>query len=479
MQYQNFIGGQWVGRQFTSNINPSDTDDIIGDYASASADDTRQAIAAAAETRRLWRNYPSGERAQMLGRIGNSILEQKDELGFTLSREEGKVLSEGVGEAVRAGRTFLYYAAQIEQEQGQLFQSSRDRTSIQTIHNPVGAVGVITPWNFPLAIPAWKIAPALAYGNTVVFKPAEMVPASAWKLAEIIGQSGIPDGVFNLVMGKGSVVGDTMAKSPLLNAITFTGSSATGAGLARDSVAHGMKRVQAEMGGKNSLIVLDDADIATAVDAIIDGAYFSTGQRCTATSRIIATSGVYAEVVDKVAQGIKKLRIGSALDPQSNLGPLASRAQLEQVRDYIDIGIHEGAELVTGGELLQRDTPGYYLQPALFMGGKSQMRINQEEIFGPVACVLEVGGLDEAIAVSNDTPYGLAAGIISNSQKSIEQFRQEVDAGMLHVNRSTALTELHVPFGGSKASSYGSREQGTSSREFFTSVSTSYLTTVA
>lgn len=277
-------------------------------------------------------------------------------------------------------------------------------------------------------------------------------------------------------MGKGSVVGDTMARSPLLDGITFTGSSATGEGIIRDSVAHGSKRVQAEMGGKNSLIVLDDASIETAVEAIIDGAYFSTGQRCTATSRIIATSGIHGEVVERVAEGINGLRVGNPLDEKSTLGPLASQTQLDQVREYIEIGTREGAEIMTGGEILQRDSPGFYFQPTLFVGGKSQMRINQEEIFGPVACAIEVDDLNEAIAVSNDMPYGLAAGIISNSQKAIEKFQREVDAGLLHVNRSTALTELHVPFGGSKASSYGPREQGTSAREFFTSVSTTYIT---
>lgn len=230
------------------------------------------------------------------------------------------------------------------------------------------------------------------------------------------------------------------------------------------------------MGGKNSLIVLDDASIETAVEAIIDGAYFSTGQRCTATSRIIATSGIHGEVVERVAEGINGLRVGNPLDEKSTLGPLASQTQLDQVREYIEIGTREGAEIMTGGEILQRDSPGFYFQPTLFVGGKSQMRINQEEIFGPVACAIEVDDLNEAIAVSNDMPYGLAAGIISNSQKAIEKFQREVDAGLLHVNRSTALTELHVPFGGSKASSYGPREQGTSAREFFTSVSTTYIT---
>jgi len=478
MQFENLIDGRWRSQQFTQNINPSDTEDVIGEYASATVDETNDAIRAAVAARKPWREFGQSERVAALRFIGNTILERRSELGSALSREEGKILPEGIGEATRAGMTFLYYASQIEQELGSVYASGRAKTAIHTVRKPVGTVGIITPWNFPLAIPAWKIAPALAFGNTVVFKPAELVPSSAWLLAEIIHQSGIPDGVFNLVMGKGRIVGDTMAKSPDLNAITFTGSTATGLGIARDGIANGPKRIQTEMGGKNTLIVLDDADLPTAIDAVIDGAFVSTGQRCTATSRVIATRGVYASLIDGVAKRMEKLRIGHALDADSDIGPLASRAQFDQVREYIELGQREGAELIAGGETSEGRAPGYYLRPALFAGGHSQMRINQEEIFGPVACVIEADGLEHAIATANDTQYGLTAGIITDSNRAIVRFENEMDAGMLHINRSTALTELHVPFGGTKSSSYGPREQGTAAREFFTTVATIYTTTV-
>jgi acyl-CoA reductase-like NAD-dependent aldehyde dehydrogenase len=478
MRFENLIGGQWRGEQFTENLNPSDTTDSIGEYASATAEDTAEAIAAAVAARRPWRDFPTAERIAALRRIGNAILERRSELGTALSREEGKILSEGIGEATRAGNTFLYYASQLEQEQGSVYTSSRAGTTIHTIRKPVGAVGIITPWNFPLAIPAWKIAPALAFGNTVVFKPADLVPTSAWLLAEIIHQSGIPDGVFNLVMGKGRIVGDAMAKSADLNAITFTGSTGTGLGIARDAIAHGPKRIQTEMGGKNSLIVLDDADLQTAIDAIADGAFVSTGQRCTATSRIIATRGIYSDLIEGVARRMEGLQVGNALDPASQIGPLASRAQFDQVSEYVALGQREGAELVAGGDAVDAPTPGFYLRPALFAASTSRMRINQEEIFGPVACVMEADDLDDALTLANDTEYGLTAGIITDSNKAIVRFQNEMDAGMLHVNRSTALTELHVPFGGSKSSSYGPREQGTAAREFFSTISTAYTTTV-
>jgi acyl-CoA reductase-like NAD-dependent aldehyde dehydrogenase len=478
MQFDNLIGGQWRAGQTTENVNPSDTTDVIGAYASATVEDTHDAIRAASAARGLWRDFPHADRIAVLRRIGNSILERRIELGTALSREEGKILSEGIGEATRAGNTFLYYASQAEQEQGSVYASSRAATTIHTIRKPVGAVGVITPWNFPLAIPAWKIAPALAFGNTVVFKPADLVPSSAWLLAEIIHQSGIPDGVFNLVMGKGRVVGDAMAKSPHLDAITFTGSTVTGLGIARDGIANGPKRIQTEMGGKNSLIVLDDADLATAIDAVMDGAFVSTGQRCTATSRVIATRGIYSHLIEGLAQRMESLRVGHALDPATQIGPLASKAQFEQVSEYIELGKHEGAQLVAGGDAVDTGTPGYYLRPALFASGSSGMRINQEEIFGPVACLIEADDLDNAIATANDTAYGLTAGLITDSNKAIAKFLREMDAGMLHVNRSTAATELHVPFGGSKSSSYGPREQGTAARDFFTTISTAYTTTV-
>ena len=339
MQYNNFIDGQWVSGKYQPNINPSETSDVIGHYAQATSEDTDLAIEAARGAKSAWSQLSPKTRSEFIARIGDVILRQKTRLGTCLAREEGKVIAEGIGEADRAGRTFLYYADQLQQAAGEKFTSSRDRTSIHTVRKPVGAVGIITPWNFPLAIPAWKIAPALAFGNTVVFKPAALVPASAWNLAEIIAEAGLPAGVFNLVMGSGSVVGDRMAKSKALDAVSFTGSGATGKRIVQDCLDAGNKKVQAEMGGKNSLIILDDADITTAVEAVIDGAFYSSGQRCTATSRVIVTKGILEEVKTRLVDSLSTLSVGHALDPVNDIGPLASEAQLSTVLDYVRLGV--------------------------------------------------------------------------------------------------------------------------------------------
>lgn len=479
MHYDNFIDGEWVSGEYQVNVNPSETTDVIGHYAQATSRDTDRAIQAANDAKHAWGQLPTQKRSEALSHIGEAILRQKKRLGTCLAREEGKLITEGIGEAERAGRTFLYYAHQLQQATGDLFPSLRERTSIHTVKKPVGAVGVITPWNFPLAIPAWKIAPALAFGNTVVFKPAALVPASAWNLAEIISESGIAPGVFNLVMGSGAVVGDRIAKSSALDAVSFTGSGTTGKQIIQDCIEVGNKKVQAEMGGKNSLIILDDADIPTAVDAVVDGAFYSSGQRCTATSRVIVTKGVVEEVRARLVERIDALTVGHALDATKDMGPLASESQLSTVLGYVRLGVEEGAELVSGGSAFEPETPGFFMRPTLFAGGRSDMRINQEEIFGPVACLIEVDGLDEAIDAANDTDYGLCAGIISESPQSIDKFLREVDAGMLHVNRSTALTELHVPFGGTKSSSFGPREQGMAAKDFYTTISTVYTTTTS
>lgn len=478
MRYDNLIAGQHVGGAYRENRNPSDHSDVIGEYASATATDTEAAIDAAVSKRASWRRVPAGERMRLLDSIGDSILRHSAELGETLSREEGKPLLEGIAEATRAGNTFKYFAAQVLQPTGSLFASHRPDTTIQVSHAPVGAVGIITPWNFPLAVPAWKIAPALAYGNTVVFKPADLVPASAWALAQIIHEAGVPAGVFNLVMGRGSVVGDAIAGSDRLDAVSFTGSTSVGTGLAQQSIAHGNKRVQVEMGGKNSIVVLDDADLDTAVAAIIDSAFGSTGQRCTATSRIIVTPGIHDALVDGLQRRMLQLRVGHALDAGTDIGPVASESQLAQDLDYIRTGTEEGAELVAGGSLVEAPTRGNFLQPTLFAGGRSEMRLNQEEIFGPVACVIPALDLDDAIAIANDSRYGLSSGIVTGSHSAISRFTEQVEAGLVSVNASPAISELHVPFGGVKASGYGSREQGGYAREFYTTVSTRYITSI-
>jgi aldehyde dehydrogenase (NAD+) len=338
----------------------------------------------------------------------------------------------------------------------------------------VGVVGLITPWNFPIAIPAWKTAPALAYGNCVVFKPAELVPGSAWALAEIISRAGVPEGVFNLVMGKGSVVGETFIRSPDVAAISFTGSVDVGRRIAA-ACGEGMKKFQLEMGGKNPLVVLDDADLKTAVSCAVQGAFYQTGQRCTASSRLIVTEGVHDRFVDAVVGEINQLVVDDALKPGTQIGPVVDQRQLDQDLRYIDIAKDEEAKLAWGGERLNRESPGFYLQPALFTETRNDMRINREEVFGPVATVIRARDYEEALAIANDTPFGLVSGICTTSLKHAQHFRQNTETGMAMVNLPTAGVDYHVPFGGRKGSSYGSREQGRYAVEFYTNVKTSYV----
>jgi len=472
--FKNLINGEWLaGASVSVNRNPSDTSDVVGEYAQADVAQTRTAIAAAGEAFGAWSTGSIQERANILDRAGNEIIARKDELGALLSREEGKTLPEGIGEAMRAGQIFKFFAGEVVRQSGEKLASVRPGVDIEITREPVGVVGLITPWNFPIAIPAWKIAPALAYGNTVVCKPADLVPGCAWAIADILVRAGLPAGVFNLVMGRGSVVGETMVNHPDVAAISFTGSVSTGRALAAKAIAR-MAKVQLEMGGKNPLVVLDDADLAVAVNVAVQGSYFSTGQRCTASSRLIVTEGIHDRFVDAVVEKLKSLKVDNALTPGTDIGPVVDQSQLDQDMKYLEIGKAEGATLVVGGERVQRATEGFYMAPALFTGATNTMRIAREEIFGPVTAVLRVKNYDEALAVANDTEFGLASGIVTTSLKYSSHFKRHAQAGMVMVNLPTAGVDYHVPFGGRKGSSYGSREQGRYAAEFFTTVKTAY-----
>ncbi|MDQ0563187.1 aldehyde dehydrogenase (NAD+) [Rhizobium mesoamericanum] len=474
--FKNLIAGEWInGSDVIRNLNPSDTNDLIGEYSRASVDQTKQAIAAAKTAFPRWARSSILERHAILRNAANEILSRKDELGRLLSREEGKTLAEGVGETVRASQIFDFFAGECLRLAGETVPSTRPGVSVDVTREPVGVVGIITPWNFPIAIPAWKIAPALCYGNTVVFKPAELVPGSAWSIVDILHRAGLPEGVLNLVMGKGSVVGQTMLTSADVNAMTFTGSTATGKQVALASIEHN-RRFQLEMGGKNPFIVLDDADLSIAVDAAVNSAFFSTGQRCTASSRLIVTAGIHDRFVAAMVERMSSLMVGDALKPDTHIGPVVDQGQLKQDIDYINIGKNEGAKLAFGGELVERGTPGFYLRPALFTEATNQMRISREEIFGPVASVIRVKDYDEALATANDTPFGLSSGIATTSLKYATHFKRNAEAGMVMVNLPTAGVDFHVPFGGRKASSFGPREQGKYAAEFFTMVKTAYAT---
>jgi acyl-CoA reductase-like NAD-dependent aldehyde dehydrogenase len=474
---KNFIAGEWVeGAGISRNINPSNTNDVVGEYAKTDKAQTLQAIAAAKAAFPAWSRSTPQERFDALNRVSAEILARKDELGRLLAREEGKTLPEAIGEVGRAGQIFAFFAGEALRLTGEKGASVRPGLDVEITREAVGIVGLITPWNFPIAIPAWKIAPALCYGNTVVFKPAEIVPGSAHALAEIIARSGIPAGVFNLVMGSGSVVGQTMIESPDVAAISFTGSVATGRRIAQACVASTpMKKFQLEMGGKNPLVVLDDADVKVAVEAAVNGAFFSTGQRCTASSRLIVTAGIHDRFVDALTERMKGLVVDDALKAGTHVGPVVDQNQLEQDLRYLHVGSDEGATLHWGGEILNRETPGFYMQPAIFTSASNAMRIAREEIFGPVACVIRAKDYDEALAIANDTEFGLAAGICTTSLKYASHFKRNSEAGMVMVNLPTAGVDYHVPFGGRKGSSYGPREQGSYAREFYTIVKTAYI----
>ncbi|MBP2233791.1 aldehyde dehydrogenase (NAD+) [Sinorhizobium kostiense] len=471
--HQNLIAGEWVGGDGIANINPSNTNDVVGEYARATADDAKAAIAAAKAAFPAWSRSGILERHAILKKTADEIMARKDELGRLLSREEGKTLAEGIGETVRAGQIFEFFAGECLRLAGEVIPSVRPNIGVEITREPVGVVGIITPWNFPIAIPAWKIAPALAYGNTVVFKPAELVPGCSWAIADILHRAGLPKGVLNLVMGKGSVVGQAMLESPDIQAITFTGSVGTGKRVAMASVEHNRK-FQLEMGGKNPFVVLDDADLSVAVEAAVNSAFFSTGQRCTASSRIIVTEGIHDKFVAAMGERMHGLVVDDALKPGTHIGPVVDQSQLNQDTDYIAIGKQEGAKLAFGGDLIKRDSPGFYLQPALFTDAHNQMRIAREEIFGPVAAVIRVKDYEEALAVANDTPFGLSSGIATTSLKHATHFKRNAEAGMVMVNLPTAGVDFHVPFGGRKGSSYGSREQGKYAAEFYTTVKTAY-----
>ena len=472
---KNYIGGEWVaGADVNLNINPSDTDDVVGEYARADAAQAHAAVDAAFDAQPAWAGFTAEQRSDALDRIGTEVLARREELGRLLAREEGKTLAEGIGEVVRAGRVFKFFAGEALRLSGERLASIRPGVEVDVRREPEGVIGIITPWNFPIAIPAWKIAPALAYGNTVVFKPADLVPGSAWALAEIIVRAGaLPAGVFNLVMGQGSKVGDVFAKSRKVRAVTFTGSTGIGRQVGLACMERGAK-VQLEMGGKNPLIILDDADLEQAVEVAVSGSYFSTGQRCTASSRLIVQDSIHDRFVEAVVQRLAALKVDNALAEGCDIGPVVSQAQLKQDCDYIDIARHEGGNLVFGGELLERATDGFYLSPALITETGNDMRINREEVFGPVASVIRVRDYDEALALANDTEFGLSSGICTTSLKHACDFKQRSAAGMVMVNVATAGVDYHAPFGGRKGSSYGSREQGSYAREFYTGVKTAY-----
>ncbi|MEP3277277.1 MAG: aldehyde dehydrogenase family protein [Stappiaceae bacterium] len=469
------IAGEWhTTSEAIDNINPSDVSDIIDAYAQAGIAETQTAIAAAAEAAPEWGLSTPQVRHDILKASGDELYARRDEIGRLLSREEGKTLPEGIAEVTRAAHIFDFFAGEALRLAGDKVPSVRPGVEIEVTREPVGVVGVITPWNYPIAIPSWKIASALCFGNTVVFKPAELVPGCAWVLADILHRAGLPQGVMNLVAGKGSVVGQTMLEDPKVQALTFTGSVETGRIVGEACMRH-MRKVQLEMGGKNPLVILDDADLDVAVDCAVNGAFYSTGQRCTASSRLIVTEQIYGRFVEAVAERVRHLVVDDALMPETQIGPVVDQRQLEQNLHYVEIARNQGGNIRTGGECVQRTKNGYYFTPALVTDTSNAMRINQEEVFGPIASVIRVHGYEEALATANDSSLGLSAGICTTNLKHASHFKRHSQAGMVMINLPTAGVDYHVPFGGTKGSSYGQREQGRYAHEFFTTIKTTYI----
>lgn len=472
--YLNLIDGEWISSEdWSDNINPADTRVTLGRAARASLDDVGRAIAAAKAAFPGWVELHCQGRADILMRCGQRIREGSARLAGILSREQGRPIRDALAEVTRSAQTFEFFAGEVVRTGGEILPSVRPGAEAYVTREPVGIVGMITPWNVPSLIPAWKIAPALAYGNCVVIKPAELTPASAYELIRLLQECGLPQGVLNLVMGRGSVVGDAMLRSPDIDAISFTGSVETGKHIAVTAVEH-HKKVQCEMGGKNPLVILDDADLEIATDVAIDGGFFWTGQRCTASERLIVQEGIHDRFVARMLEKMAELRIGDPLNEETQIGPVVDDRQLAQNFRYIDIARSEGGE-VYGGETLDRGTPGYFMSPALILGTQNSWRINREEVFGPVSAVIRVKDYDEALALANDTPFGLSSGICTNSLKHSSHFRRHARTGVVAVNLTTTGSEYHVAFGGRKASSYGAREQGRYAMDFYTAIKTSYV----
>ena len=473
--YKNYIAGEWVaGGSEIENRNPSDLSDVVGLYAQATADQLEQALDQARVAQAEWAATGIEKKYNVLMAIGTEMMARAEELGTLLSREEGKPLAEGKGEVYRAGQFFTYYAAESLRQMGDTADSTRENIEIDVRREALGVVGIISPWNFPTATASWKIAPALCYGNAVVWKPANATPASAVVLTEIIAKQDIPKGLFSLIMGAGSEVGQRLVESPKVDGISFTGSVPVGKGIARAAIEN-LTKIQMEMGSKNALAVMDDADIDLAVAMAAGGAFGGTGQKCTASSRLIVHSAVHDEFVSKLLVATEAMKVGHALEAGTQIGPVVSQQQLMENIAYVELGKSEGAELLCGGQRMEMPTEGYYMAPGLFINSNNDMRINREEMFAPLTAIIKVDSYDEALTTLNDTNFGLTAGIMTQNLACATHFRRNAKSGCVMVNIATAGTDYHVPFGGRGDSSYGPREQGSYAAEFYTVVKTAYI----
>src|SRR5437868_12878018 len=477
--FRNYINGEWVesksGKTFP-NINPANTDETVGLFQASTAADVEQACGAAAAACSGWADLPATKRGEYLFKAAELLESRLQQLGEEMTREEGKTLPEAIGEVKRAINIFRYFGGEGSRQFTYQTPSERENVLCYTIRKPLGVVALITPWNFPSAIPAWKIAPALVAGNTVVIKPASLAPLSSYRLIEALHETGIPPGVINYVTGSGGSVGDALTSNPEIKAISFTGSTSVGGSLYR-KVAERRIRVQLEMGGKNPTVVLNDADLDYAADVLINGAFFSTGQKCTACSRAIIERAIYEPRVDKLVEKTRKLKVGNGLAPGVQIGPAVDAEQLKTDLEYIETAKNEGGQLLCGGRRLTGGDydKGYFIEPTIFSGVKSEMCIAQEEVFGPVLALMVAEDFDDALRIANDVRFGLSASIVSRDLTRVHKFINRIEAGLITVNLPTAGVEYQLPFGGTKESSFGMREQGPQALDFYSESRTVYL----
>lgn len=476
---KNYINGKWQeleGSKTFNSVNPADTTEVIGTYQRSTVDDVNLAFSAAQSSGKSWASTPATERGELLFKAATILEKRLNEVAGMVTREMGKTFKEAKGEVLRGVQLLRFYGGEGWRMTGSTFPSSKPTTLLFTMREPLGVVCILTPWNFPFVIPLWKIAPALAYGNTVVFKPANLTPQCGLELARIIDEAGFPPGVFNFITGTSSELGDALITHPAVNGISFTGSCSTGSKIAL-KVARQRPKLQLEMGGQNPLIIMDDAELDEATDIAIDGSFWSTGQKCTATSRIVVQEKIYKAFTELMVRKTKGLRIGNGMDPETQVGPMVSEEQLEMVLNYVELGKKEGAKLLCGGRRLRgkKYDRGYFIEPTIFGEVKPKMRIAQEEVFGSFVCILKAEDLQEALDIANDSPYGLSASICTKNTRNVLKFIREITVGLVHVNNSTAGAEPHVPFGGMKGSTSYFREMGRTAIEFFTQYKTVYM----
>ena len=473
LDLSHWINGERVSSERPGeSLNPSNTNEIVARVPQGAAAEVDAAVAAAKAAFPAWSEASPEVRSDILDRASNILMDRREQVGRLMAREEGKTLQESIGETARSARILKYFAGEALRVHGQNLMSVRPGVEIQTYRQAVGVFGLITPGNFPVAIPAWKIAPAIAFGNTVVIKPAGFSSATAEALVAILHEAGLPRGVVNMVIGEAEV-GRAIVAHKDVDGLSFTGSQGVGASVGKGAMER-QARVQLEMGGKNPLVILDDADLERAVAIALDGSFFSTGQRCTASSRLIVQDGIHDRFVQMLGEKVRALKVGDALDPTTQMGPAVSEAQMENSYKYIDIARDAGGRIITGGERLTLDNPGWYVQPTLIADTDATSQINNEEVFGPVVSTIRVRDYEEALGIANGVEFGLSAGIATTSLKYARDFQRRAQAGMVMVNLPTAGVEYHVPFGGSKKSSYGAREQGFAAVEFFTQQKTAY-----